>query len=95
MAGHFPSSSSNAEHGQVNQQMRSESHHDSAMGNISGGIMRFNIGIYSQPPDVDRIGVQQKKGSHSGPRNKHGGQVAPDVRSESISQISSQGSTKA
>jgi hypothetical protein len=95
MADHFHSSSSNAERGQVNQQIRSESHHYSAMGNISGGIMRFNLGIYSQPPNVDRIGVQQKKGSHSGPRNKHGGQVAPDVRSETISQISGQGSAKA
>jgi len=94
MAGHFHSSSSNAERGQVNQQMRSESHHYSTMGNISGGIMRFNIGIY-QIPDVDRIGVQQKKGSHSGPRNKHGGQVAPDMRSETISQISSQEPAKA
>jgi len=72
MAGHFHGSSSDVERGQVNQQVRSESRHYSAMGNISGGIMRFNIGIYSQLPDVDLIGVQQKKDSHVVPRNKHG-----------------------
>lgn len=82
MAGQFHSSSSNAGRGQVNQQMRSESHHSSAMGNISGGIMRFNISAYNQPPNVDRIGVQQKKDSHRVPRNTYGGQVAADVKSQ-------------
>lgn len=80
MAGQFHSSSSSTERGHVNQQIRSENHHSSAMGNISGGIMRFNISAYNLPPGVDRIVMQQKKDSQRVPSNTHGGQVASDVK---------------
>jgi hypothetical protein len=94
MGGHPHSSSSNVGRSQANQQVRDGDLY-SAMGNISGGIMRFNISGYDQTPDVGPVGVQQKKDSHRVPRNNYGDQVAPDVKGNSSSPINSRKSAKA
>ena len=81
MDGHSRSSSSNAGRSQANQQVRSDDLY-SAIGDISGGIMRFNISPYKQTPDVGRIRVHNKKDTRRAPR-MHEGQSAPDVEGDS------------
>ena len=87
MDGHTRSSSSNAGRSQANRQVRSDLY--SAIGDISGGIMRFNLSDYNQRADVDHVGVRQKKDSQRVPQKDHGGQVAPGVKGESSSPINS------
>ena len=95
MGGHLQSDSSNAGHGQANQQAHSGNLHDCAMGNISGGIMRFNISAYNQIPPVDKVAVHKKPSSRRIPRSKHAaGQVAPNVKDGNSPQSNSQGSAK-
>jgi hypothetical protein len=65
------------------------------MGNISGGIMRFNISDYDQTPDASLVGVQQKKDRDRVPRHSNGDQVASDAKSASNSLINSQKPAKA
>src|SRR5436189_5263659 len=81
MGSHPHSSSFNPGRGQANQQVRNGDLY-SAIGNISGGIIRFNIGTYKQTPDVDHIKVHNKKATHRALR-MHDGQVAPDVKGDS------------
>ena len=75
------SSSSKPGRSQANQQLRGGDLY-SAIGNISGGIMRFNIGTYKQTPDVDHIRVHNKKDTHRASR-MHDDQAAPDVKGDS------------
>ena len=81
MGSHSRSSSSNPGRSQANQQVRGGDLY-SAIGDISGGIMRFNISTYKQTPDVDRIRVHNKEDTRRATR-MHEGQSAPDVEGDS------------
>ena len=84
MDGHSRSSSSKAGRSQVSQQVPGGDLY-STIGDISGGIMRFNLSDYNQRAGVDHARVQPKRASQRVLQKDHSGQVAPNVKDESSS----------